>query len=135
MKIIDLLKRCAEHDVTLPEKIMYADEVFERVDTNGKGHFYYQSTSTCTNFLELINYFVNLNKEVKIIGEEKEIEKLDVALLGQCDNWLQHQETKEHSCLELNPYIIDNIRENTLYFQKKINELIDTINELKGKSE
>lgn len=77
-----------------------------------------------------------LNDEVKIIEEEKEMKKLDVALLGQCDNWLRcptNKVTKQD--VELNPYIIDNIRENTLYFQIKINELIDVVNELKGKSE
>ena len=66
------------------------------------------------------------------IEEPKKIEKLDVALLGQCDNWLRcptNKVTKQD--VELNPYIIDNIRENTLYFQRKINELIDEINNLK----
>ena len=74
----------------------------------------------------------SLNDEVEIIDESKKIEKLDVALLGQCDNWLRcptNKVTKQD--VELNPYIIDNIRENTLYFQRKINELIDEINNLK----
>ena len=73
-----------------------------------------------------------LNDKVEIIEEPKKIEKLDVALLGQCDNWLRcptNKVTKQDA--ELNPYIIDNIRENTLYFQRKINELIDEINNLK----
>lgn len=72
------------------------------------------------------------NDDVEIMEEPKKIEKLDVVLLGQCDNWLRcptNKVTKQD--LELNPYIIDNIRENTLYFQRKINELIDTVNELK----
>ena len=73
------------------------------------------------------------NEVVEIIEEEKEIENLDVALLGQCDNWLQDQVTGEKSRVELNPYIIDNIRENTLYFQRKINELIDVINDMRDK--
>ena len=78
--------------------------------------------------------FMNLDGEVEIIEEPKKIEKLDVALLGQCDNWLRcptNKVTKQD--VELNPYIIDNIRENTLYFQRKINELIDEINNLKEK--
>ena len=76
--------------------------------------------------------FMNLDQEVEIIEDPKKIEKLDVALLGQCDNWLRcptNKVTKQD--VELNPYIIDNIRENTLYFQRKINELIDVVNELK----
>ena len=75
-----------------------------------------------------------LNDYAEIIEEPKKIEKLDVALLGQCDNWLRcptNKVTKQD--VELNPYIIDNIRENTLYFQRKINELIDEINKLKEK--
>ena len=78
--------------------------------------------------------FMNLDNEVEIIEEPKKIEKLDVALLEQCDNWLRcHTNKVTKQDAELNPYIIDNIRENTLYFQRKINELIDEINNLKEK--
>lgn len=57
--------------------------------------------------------------------EYEDIEEIDVALLGQCDNWLRcptNEVTKQD--IELNPYIIDNVRENTLKFQCKINTLI-----------
>ena len=73
-----------------------------------------------------------LNDEVEIIEEKKKIKKIDVELLGRCDNWLRCPTNKvKKQDVELNPYIIDNIRENTLYFQRKINELIDEINNLK----
>lgn len=68
------------------------------------------------------------NKCITILDEEDEfedIELLDVALLGQCDNWLRcptNEVTKQD--IELNPYIINNIRGNTLEFQHKINDLI-----------
>jgi len=78
------------------------------------------------------NYTTKENHSKDEIEEPKKIEKLDVALLGQCDNWLRcptNKVTKQD--IELNPYIIDNIRENTLYFQRKINELIDVVNEIK----
>jgi len=78
------------------------------------------------------NYTTKENHSKDEIEEPKKIEKLDVALLGQCDNWLRcptNKVTKKD--IELNPYIIDNIRENTLYFQRKINELIDVVNEIK----
>lgn len=68
--------------------------------------------------------------------EEKDIEELDVALLAQCDNWLRcptNKVTKQD--IELNPYIIDNIRENTLYFQNKINKLVKEVNKLKNRKE
>ena len=82
----------------------------------------------------LLNQNITITKHKEILEEPKKIEKLDVALLGQCDNWLRcptNKVTKQD--VELNPYIIDNIRENTLYFQRKINELIDEINNLKEK--
>ena len=75
--------------------------------------------------------------ENKQLEEEKKIpEKLDIVLLGQCDNWTQkyNKDTKEmeNTHIELNPYIIDTIRENTLEIQHKFNEIIDY---LKSKGE
>lgn len=65
--------------------------------------------------------------------EKKMPEKLDMVLLGQCDNWLQPTiETDEKIRAELNPYVIDIIRENTLEIQHKFNELLDY---LKSKGE
>ena len=66
----------------------------------------------------------------KFAEEDKPIiEKLDVALLSQSDNWLWCPSKDEFSKdIELNSYIIQNIRENTLYFQRKINEIIEFLN-------
>ena len=128
MKIIDLLNKIANGE-EVPQKIIYKDNEYkwERNTDYRKGDiFLFTEECICQTFL---------NAKVEIIEEEKEIEKLDVALLGQCDNWLRcptNEATKQD--VELNPYIIDNIRENTLYFQRKINELIETINSInKGK--
>ena len=131
IKIIDLLNKIANGDT--PQKIRHWGTTYIFDEYRGDWGYVDKSTQPYKWFFKEFNCDLetDLNFEVEIIEEEKEIEKLDVALLGQCDNWLQHQETEEHSCLELNPYIIDNVRENTLYFQRKINELIDTINELK----
>ena len=76
------------------------------------------------------DYHLRLDDEIEILEEveDKEyedIEELEVALLGQCDNWLRcptNEATKQD--VELNPYIISNVRENTLEFQHKINALI-----------
>lgn len=131
MKVIDLLNKIA-NDEEVPKKIKIKNVIYEY-----RGYMY------CTekaNYQDIENYlfgkwnFNILNDEVEIIEEPKKIEKLDVELLGQCDNWLRcptNKVTKQD--IELNPYIIDNIRENTLYFQRKINELIDEINNLKEK--
>ena len=115
-------------DGKAPQKIKYEYLIYEL--TPEMNDYY------CKNemrwFTNEINALGVLNDEIEIIEEDKKIEKLDVALLSQCDNWLRcptNQVTKQD--IELNPYIIDNIRENTLYFQRKINELIDEINNLK----
>ena len=75
--------------------------------------------------------------ENKPLEEEKKIpEKLDMVLLGQSDNWTRKysKDTKkmENTHIELNPYVIDIIRENTLEIQHKFNEIIDY---LKSKGE
>ena len=128
IKIIDLLNKIANGE-EVPKKIKWGDfeleweelcyHDYKFLDTGN--HLLFQGFATSV-----------LNDEVEIIEESKKIEKLDVALLGQCDNWLRcptNKVTKQD--VELNPYIIDNIRENTLYFQRKINELIDEINNIK----
>lgn len=127
-------------DGKAPKKIKFRNEIYEyenhikdnyidcvgiEKETNER---FYLSSYIGNNYISDI-----FTGEVEIIEEPKKIEKLDVALLGQCDNWLRcptNKVTKQD--VELNPYIIDNIRENTLYFQRKINELIDEINNLKG---
>ena len=130
IKIIDLLNKIANGE-EVPEKVIFDGYIFEKD---------LETDYTCFVKSGEIKYLLNevflsqLNDEVEIIEEPKKIEQLDVALLGQCDNWLRcptNKVTKQD--VELNPYIIDNIRENTLYFQRKINELIDEINNLKEK--
>ena len=106
----------------------YEEHMPESIRTYGKKWTTEEIIEECKNAIDQIIDF----ESKEIIEEPKKIEKLDVALLGQCDNWLRcptNKVTKQD--VELNPYIIDNIRENTLYFQRKINELIDVINELK----
>ena len=129
IKIIDLLNKIANEEV--PDKIKYQDYAWEWTGDDYKT-FKYGEEKFLLSGREYNWVTEFLNDEVEIIEEEKEIEKLDVALLGQCDNWLRcptNEVTKQD--VELNPYIIDNIRENTLYFQRKINELIDAVNELR----
>lgn len=60
-----------------------------------------------------------LNEQVEILEEDKDIELLDVALLSQSDNWLWCPSKDDFAKdIELNSYIISNIRENTLNFQR-----------------
>lgn len=131
IKIIDILCCISTGDYDmLPKKIKY-EEIEWNLDTNN----YCKADYTDGNQYMIADYIDKhfiiqeiLNDEVEILDEEDEfedIEWLDVALLGQCDNWLRcptNEVTKQD--IELNPYIINNIRENTLEFQHKINELI-----------
>ena len=135
IKVIDLLVKIANNE-EVPKKIKLKN--FKEIYTlreDCTGYKWYGEEKTNNDFGETIhkNLEYILKQDIEILEEPKKIEKLDVALLGQCDNWLRcptNKVTKQD--VELNPYIIDNIRENTLYFQRKINELIDEINNLKG---
>lgn len=133
IKIIDLLNKIANGE-EVPKKIKWENIIYAYSEYDKDYLEYPFSDEEYKSLFDMRNNILTqfLNDEVEIIEEPKKIEKLDVALLGQCDNWLRcptNKVTKQD--VELNPYIIDNIRENTLYFQRKINELIDEINNLK----
>lgn len=119
-------------DGKAPKKIKCEGKVYEyKEGVEGTGYRFETGT-----FRIWFNYEINLdvkknlNRKIEILEEDKPIiEKLDVALLSQSDNWLWCPSKDEFSKdIELNSYIIQNIRENTLYFQRKINEIIDYIN-------
>ena len=106
MKVIDLLNKIA-NDEEVPNHIRY-----EGID------LYYNKKNNCYDLImsnvreEFYTFsYSDLNNEIEIIKdtpkEDKKIEKLDVVL---CD------------------YLVDNIKENILAIQNKINEIIDKIN-------
>ena len=136
MKIIDLLNKIANGE-EVPENIKY-DGIVWTIDY-AIGDYYAQTTKEwlCEKYTIKRSMRGFINDTVEIIEEDKKIEKLDVVLLGQCDNWTRKYNRKiskfDNTKIEINPYIIDNIRENTINFQNKINELIDEINKLKEK--
>ena len=78
-------------------------------------------------------YLLEENQQLKEqLEEDKDIELLDVALLSQSDNWLWCPSKDDfEKDIELNSYIISNIRENTLNFQRKLNEVIKEVNKLR----
>ncbi len=127
MKIIDLLNKIANGEESTKVKTKYDSVDWEENDFL----FSIYKEFEPRNNAEIVEF---LNDYVEIIGEPKKIEKLDVELLGQEDNWLRNPTTEiTKQDIELNPYIIDTIRKNTLEFQHRINELIDEINKLKEK--
>ena len=100
----------------------YEEDMPESIRTYGKKWTTEEIIEECKNAIDQIIDF-----ESKKLEEENKIpEKLDVELLGQCDNWLRYGTTEEIiKDNELNPCIIEYIRNNTLAFQHKINEIID----------
>lgn len=127
MKVIDLLNKIANGET--PNKIIYlpyaTNNVYAGKYSYEQGDYLKDGWSNMWLFKDHLK--AKLNDEVEILDEEEfeDIEELDVALLGQCDNWLRcptNEVTKQD--IELNPYIISNMRENTLEFQHKINSLI-----------
>lgn len=130
MKLIDLYNKIAEGEEP-PKKIIFKNELYilKKWENIEETDYCCESTGDLLGDI----YLTSLNEEVQIIEdtpkEDKKIEKLDVVLLGQCDNWLQPTiDTDEKIRAELNPYIIDVIKENTLVMQRKINEIIDKVN-------
>lgn len=129
MKIIDLLNKIA-NGKEVPKEIKYNNidyfwcgqcKIYERVENDSK---------------DLYDDLDNLNDQVEILEEKKIPEKLEMALLGQQNNWTQkfNKKTKamETTDIELNPYIIEIITTNTLEIQNTLNQLIDY---LKSKGE
>lgn len=104
IKIIDLLNTSKNE---LPSKIKAFNTTFEFIGEN-----YYATTGDYkdTNLLEWIHAVDDLNDEVEIIEEEKEIEKIGKIYDGFTDSYYD-------TCLE------------TLI--KKVDELVDEINKLK----
>ena len=127
IKIIDLLAKIVNGEKNIEVKTKY-DSIGWKENDFLSSIYYEFNSRTSAGIIEFLNDYV------EIIEEPKKIEKSDVELLGQEDNWLRNPTTEiTKQDIELNPYIIDTIRKNTLEFQHRINELIDEINNLKEK--
>lgn len=115
IKMIELIDMYVE-DVVQPKKVKFdGNPVLQQIINEYKGKIVFL-----------------LNEQVEILEEDKDIELLDVALLSQSDNWLWCPSKDDFAKdIELNAYIIGNIRENTLNFQRKLNEVIKEVNKLR----
>ena len=113
IKIIDLLNTSKNE---LPSKIKAFNTTFEFIGEN-----YYAITGDYkdTNLLEWIHVVDDLNDEVEIIEEEKEIEK--IRMNGDCffsesiNAWINKEKSSAYC----------------EFLSNKINELVDEINKLK----
>lgn len=103
MKVIDLLNKIAKGE-EVPNKIKYKGTTYEK-DNDGDIDFYIGGDYNGTLFLEKLDDTNELNDEIEIIEEEKEIEEI------------MRIDTRE-------------TRDCIIEFQNKINELVRGFNKL-----
>jgi len=111
MKVIDLLNKIANGE-EVPNKIRYKTFELERTQSEEVKRLYVDEQGIF--FPEY--YSFDLNDEVEVIEEDKKIEKIELDPLELCKN--------------TNDNII-NVHYETLIVMNKVNELIDTINEMR----
>ena len=119
MKIIDILNKI-ENGEEAPKKIKYQYKIFELNDSK-----VYLRTDKVRDYdygiKSLLEYVLtcDLNDEVEIIEEEKEIEKIE---LDSDENIIYYENGEKHRFTT---------NKQNKYFAKKINKIIDEINRLK----
>ena len=106
MKVIDLLNKIAKGE-EVPKKIKYEKDTYIHIDN----YCYYCEDTNLILSDRIFAEYSKLNDEVEVIEEDKKIEKLE-GIYAVDHKW---------QC------------ENNNIFVKKINELIDKINNLKKK--
>lgn len=140
IKKIDLINRIANG--TEPERFIDNNILWYKGKSD-KEHYYGEGGKYQLNVIRLDE----LNDEIELFDEEdeyepfeedkeiekKKIEKLDITLLEEGNNWLINPKTKCIKNIKLNSCFIDIINSNILEIQYKINELIDKINSLENK--
>ena len=121
MKVIDLLNKIAKGE-ELPKKIKIGGN--ELTLNEYKNNYLYDYEEEYWGD-ELIHWF-DLNYEVEIIEEDKKIEKLDIEenAMNRNERYIRKEDNKFVN-LSIADYELAN----------KINELIEEIEKLKGKSE
>jgi hypothetical protein len=114
MKVIDLLNKIANKE-EVPKKIEVFGYTFFRYEDEWSHFYYYATADKEDELMEQLNSTNDLNDEVEIIEEEKEISKITMraGLVGSIENK------------------IVNLDINIMAVEDKINELIDVVNELK----
>ena len=116
IKVIDLLNKIANGE-EVPKKIKYCGITFEHIN------YYYRSESGNS---DLSSYIYSnkdeLNEEVEIIEEDKEIEKLSYQQVGyqNCDG--SERKIKE---------VVIDFNKQVRQLGNKLNEVIESVNELK----
>lgn len=120
MKIIDLLVKIANRE-TVPKKIKYKNEIYERCQNITINNlYYYQVSNKCEFLIDQLSSVNDLLDEVEIIEEPKKIEKIEI-----------YEDEDGHYFLNKRDKKIYIRYDETDFMVNKFNELIDEINNLR----
>lgn len=119
MKIIDLLVKIANRE-TVPKKIKYKNEIYERCQNITINNlYYYQVLNKCEFLIDQLSSVNDLLDEVEIIEEPKKIEKI---------SWRKKESLAGNFTASEKQKIL---ARRTEKLKSSLNELIDEINNLK----
>jgi hypothetical protein len=129
MKVIDLLNKIANKE-EVPKKIEIFGYTFFRYEDEWSNFYYYATADKKDELMEQLNSTNELNDEVEITEEPKEIEKLEKRVISE-NYMIENKNAPEEEKWKLVRNLIYNNSKDTQFVKDKINELIDVINELK----
>ena len=115
MKVIDLLNKIANGE-EVPSKIKWNDFIYEKSKYNATPMGYYHRTNGGIK-LWFLNDINDLNDEVEIIEEDKNIEKIKIL---NCDNYVK--KGNYETILTMQEIALD-----IQTLKHKINEIIDKL--------
>lgn len=114
IKMIDLLVKIANRE-TVPKKIKYKNEIYERhQNITINNLYYYQVSNKCEFLIDQLSSVNNLLDEVKIIEEPKKLEKISLPSFDE----FKRMSAEERYVITAKEYDL-------------LDELIDEINNLK----
>jgi hypothetical protein len=116
MKIIDLLNKIANGE-EVPKKIKVLDTIYYLCENDASNQCYFSEKEGCGG-IGLKFDTSNLNDEIEIIEEDKEIEKLKIVENGSINSYALLDKNGTKCALTKHSKIIAD----------KINEIIDVIN-------
>lgn len=142
MKIIDLLNKIANGE-EVPEKIRINNVIYKYCgddylfkDKNNDNHEYWLFSDGYTDKFTWLDSF--LKTEVEIIEEDNKVTQkhkikgLGYEILSDSDNWCRLTgEDYSITDYEINPYILYTINRNNRRIQKKFDEILDYLEEIK----
>ena len=125
MKVIDLLNKIANGEI--PKKIKIGGKIFEWIVISPSEEGYVNKLSGLNTWLchdYNVDDIGDLNKEVEIIEAEKKIEKIKID-----DECIVDYDDDGKRCL------LNTNRKDRNIYVKKINEIIDKLNDIENKNE